>query len=146
MRVLAILTVLLLLSLLIASTVHGESAQVIEPVATSIKVALVATSTDPAPITSNEGIEKLIKKEFAKTPKMIAIVRCESRFRQYNKWGTPLTSHTNDVGVMQINKVHWVRAKKLGLDIHNSVYDNIAMGKIILKEQGMGAWYAPTTC
>lgn len=72
-------------------------------------------------------------------PEMVSIIRCESNFRQF-KNDIPLLSPTSDVGVMQINRVHWARAKSLGLDIFNSVDDNIIMGKIIYDEQGVGAW------
>lgn len=83
--------------------------------------------------------EELIKESFKDTPEMIKIVKCESGFRQF-KDGKPLMSKTSDVGVMQINQVHWQEAKNLGLDIFNSVQDNIKMGKIILAKEGLKAW------
>jgi len=73
---------------------------------------------------------------------MVKIVNCESRFRQFDSKGNPLRSPTSDIGLMQINQVHWKRAKKLGLDIFNSTKDNVEMGKIIYKEQGFEAWSA----
>jgi hypothetical protein len=73
-------------------------------------------------------------------PEMVAIIRCESNFKQFNDNGTPLVSRTSDVGISQINQVHWARAKSLGLDIFNSENDNIIMAKIILEEQGKDAW------
>lgn len=84
-------------------------------------------------------LEEKIQKEFQETPEMMKIVACESQFRQF-KDGKPLISPTSDVGIMQINQVHWKRADKMGLDIHGSVDDNIAMGKVILEEQGLNAW------
>ena len=69
----------------------------------------------------------------------ISIVNCESGFKQFQD-GKPLISRTSDVGLLQINQVHWDRAKELGLDIFNSEDDNIAMAKIIKKEQGLKAW------
>src|SRR3990167_8805937 len=71
---------------------------------------------------------------------MHRIAKCESGFNQFNKDGSPLVSKTSDVGLMQINQVHWKRAKKLGLDIFNSPIDNLEMAKIIYKEQGYKAW------
>ena len=68
------------------------------------------------------------------------IVKCESQFRQFKADGTHLISLTSDVGLMQINQVHWKRAKSLGLDIFNSPIDNMEMAKIIQKEQGYTAW------
>ena len=80
-----------------------------------------------------------IEAVFWNEPRMVSIVNCESGFNQF-KNGKPLISRTSDVGVMQINQVHWKRAKSLGLDIFNSASDNIRMGKLILKEQGIKAW------
>ena len=71
---------------------------------------------------------------------MKKIVKCESQFRQFDSKGKPLMSPTSDVGVMQINQVHWKRAKSLDLDIFKSAVDNVAMGKIIYREQGFKAW------
>jgi len=71
---------------------------------------------------------------------MLRIAKCESGFKQFDSGGKPLISPTSDVGLMQINQVHWKRAEKLGLDIFNSPVDNMAMAKIIHKEQGYKAW------
>lgn len=71
---------------------------------------------------------------------MTYVIGCESGFTQFRKDGSPLMSHTKDVGVMQINEVHWSRAKELGLDIFNSTEDNMKMGRIILNESGLRAW------
>jgi hypothetical protein len=80
-----------------------------------------------------------IKAEFGENSKMLGVVKCESNFRQF-KNGEPLMSPTSDVGVMQINQVHWKKAKELGLDIFNSVDDNIKMGRRIYDSQGIKAW------
>lgn len=71
---------------------------------------------------------------------MLDIVQCESQFRQFDKNGNTLRSKTSDIGIMQINRVHWKEANRLGLDIWNSVDDNIKMGKIIYDIQGIDAW------
>ncbi len=71
--------------------------------------------------------------------RLIEIAKCESKLQQF-KNGKPLMSPTQDVGVMQINKVHWKRAAQLGLDIFYSTQDNITMGKLILRESGYRAW------
>jgi len=68
------------------------------------------------------------------------IAKCESKFRQFDSKGKPLMSPTSDVGLMQVNQVHWKRAKEFGLDIFNSAVDNMEMAKIIHKEQGYTAW------
>lgn len=143
--------IMILLSFLVWHRVaSARGVKPVEPAATSTPEVLVATSTATTTpdYSQNEGIKALIEKEFALYPKLIKVVKCESRYRQFNekKNYIPLVSKTSDVGVMQVNQIHWPRAKKLGLDIFNSVEDNIAMGKIILKEQGLGAWYAPEHC
>jgi hypothetical protein len=80
----------------------------------------------------------LIKQNFP--PEMIPVIKCESSFHQFNADGTPNISPTHDVGIMQINHVHWIEAKNLGLDIFHSIDDNVKMGKIIFAEQGLGGW------
>ncbi len=99
-------------------------------------------------VTSREStIQEKIQAEFESTPKMFNIVKCESEFRQFDSKGKPLMSPTSDVGVMQVNQIHWKRAKSLGFDIFYSIDDNIAYAKIILREQGIDAWEAlKSTC
>lgn len=71
---------------------------------------------------------------------MTYVIGCESGFTQFGQDGKPVMSKTRDVGVMQINQVHWQRAKDLGLDIFYSPEDNIKMGRIIMEESGLQAW------
>ena len=94
-----------------------------------------AESLNSAQLSIKEKISQIFENR-----RMIDIGYCESHFRQFDAKGQPLMSNTSDVGVMQINQVHWKRAKSLGLDIFNSVEDNIYMAKIIYEEQGIGAW------
>lgn len=90
-------------------------------------------------ISRESTIREKIEATFWDSPKMMDIIGCESGFQQF-KDGKPLRSGTSDIGVMQINQVHWQEAKKLGLDIFNSASDNIRMGRIILEKQGISAW------
>lgn len=86
-----------------------------------------------------EKLENVIRREFS--PKMVAIIKCESGFRQFKHGTTTLISPTRDVGVMQINLKTWhKKSKEMGLDIFGSTEDNITMGKYILKVQGESAW------
>jgi len=94
----------------------------------------------PAIVKKELTPEEKIREAFKDTPRMISIVKCESEFRQFVGTSTPLVSKTFDVGIMQINQVHWKKAKELGLDIFNSIDENIEMGKIILDKQGLNAW------
>lgn len=72
--------------------------------------------------------------------RMVAVFHCESGLKQFDKNGNPKMSPTHDVGIGQVNQVHWKRAKKLGLDVFNSVDDNLKMSKIVYDEQGIEAW------
>lgn len=93
------------------------------------KAQEIATTTNPQQIMEVFGDKR-----------MVAVLKCESGFKQFNASGSPLMSHTSDVGVAQINKVHWQEAKRLGLDIHNSVEDNLKMAKIIYDKESIKAW------
>lgn len=77
-----------------------------------------------------------------KDPRMVKVLTCESGLKQFRKDGKPIISPTSDVGIAQINKYHWKRAKNLGLDIFNNEDDNLKMAKIIYDEQGIDAWSA----
>lgn len=59
---------------------------------------------------------------------------------QFDGKGRPLLSRTADVGIGQINQVHWTQAKSLGLDIFNSTEDNLKMAQIVYKSEGEKAW------
>lgn len=106
------------------------------PVSLVVKSKPVNTALTPSQVEIAQKVEAVFGKE------MLSVVQCESNFRQFKSDGTPLKSPTSDVGVMQINQVHWERAEKLGLDIFNSIDENIIMGKIIFDEQGIEAWMA----
>lgn len=110
-----------------------------------------ATSTPPqtsqnaitevvATTTEKVSLRHAVEVAFADQPAMSRVVKCESGFRQFNSDGLPLISPTSDVGVMQINQVHWKLAKSLGLDIFHSAQDNITMGRIVYKQSGLTAW------
>jgi hypothetical protein len=72
---------------------------------------------------------------------MLSVISCESGFKQFRYGTTTLISPTDDVGVMQINRPTWSKkAKEMGLDIENSVEDNIEMGKFIYSVSGENAW------
>lgn len=85
-------------------------------------------------------IKEIVAYEFKDDPRMLDVIECESKFRQFTSNGNTLRSKTSDIGVMQINQIHWKRAKTLGLDIWNSIDDNIKMGRIVYDEQGITAW------
>lgn len=98
-------------------------------------------------IDCDQTIKDKVLAVFQDDLRMVDVVHCESGSkdnyaRQFDKQGKPLMSPTSDVGVMQINQVHWSEAKKLGLDIFYSEDDNIKMGRRIYDTQGIKAWSA----
>lgn len=86
------------------------------------------------------SLQDMVAQEFQDAPRMMKVIACESNFRQFDSSGKPLMSHTADVGIFQVNQVHWDEAKSLGLDIFNSAKDNIKMGRIIYDREGIDAW------
>ena len=104
------------------------------PVIMRIMPVVKSLESTPSQIAIREKVSVILGKD------MVSSIKCESNFRQFNSDGTPLISRTSDVGIGQINQVHWARAKSLGLDIFYSENDNIIMAKIILEEQGHSAW------
>lgn len=99
--------------------------------------ASVATTTLSE---SQIDVKRAVEAAFPDVPEMARVIACESGYAQFWPDGSPKISPTDDVGVMQINQTHWAQAKALGLDIFNSVDDNIKMGRIIYDEQGISAW------
>jgi hypothetical protein len=66
----------------------------------------------------------------------LAIAQCESGQQQFKKDGTVVRSDTRDSGFFQINDIHLPEAQKMGLDVKNSLYDNIIMAKHIYDTAG----------
>ncbi len=94
-------------------------------------------SFDVVPLT----IKEKVRRAFPEEPRMVKIVQCESKFRQFDSRGNTLRSVTSDYGIMQIHLPIWgKKAKQLGLDIMGSIDDNIAMGRHIYEVQGIKAW------
>jgi hypothetical protein len=93
-------------------------------------------------------MEAYLRQEFADTPILVDIARCESSFKQFDKDGNLIRGRVNnaDVGVMQINeKYHDDTAKKLDLDLH-TVQGNVAYAKHLYAEQGAQPWIASSKC
>lgn len=114
----------MLLSLFLALPVRGES----------IVVDNAIPAVQPTPY-------ELVQKYFPNNYEVMwKVFGCESGHRQFKEDGTTLMSPTSDSGFAQINWVHDVEAKKLGLDYKNSLEDNIKMARVIYDKQGIGAW------
>ena len=100
------------------------------------------------PVVIEMTIEEKIRHRFGDDAEiMLAIAKCESGLRQFDKDGKVITSHTNDSGLFQINNATWdKKAKELGLDYKNNIDHNIEMAKYILDKQGKNAWKPSQHC
>lgn len=78
---------------------------------------------------------------------MIAIARCESEFRQYDRTGTVLKNPTSSAkGVFQImESLHTNTAARLGYDIL-TVEGNLAYAKYLYDTEGTRPWNASAGC
>ena len=115
------------------------------PLATTVGAT---TSVNSSISTSTQAMQAYLRKEFADTPILVDIARCESNFHQYDKDGNIVRGRVNnaDVGVMQINeKYHADTAKKLGLDLY-TVEGNVAYARHLYAEQGAQPWISSSKC
>jgi hypothetical protein len=97
---------------------------------------------------SPKEMEAYLRKEFADTPVLVDIARCESNFRHYDEDGMVVRGHAvpDDIGVMQINEhFQGSTAKKLGIDIY-TLEGNVAYAKHLYEEQGSQPWKASSKC
>ncbi len=123
----------------------GDNSQNLVPLTFAVEATTTASSSST---TSTKIMEAYLMKEFADTPILVDIARCESTFHQYDKDGNLVRGRVNnaDVGVMQINeKYHDDTAKKLGLDLH-TLEGNVAYAKHLYAEQGARPWISSSKC
>ncbi len=93
-------------------------------------------------------LEKYLRKNFADTPILVEIAKCESELRQFDSNGNLLRGRvdSDDVGVMQINeRYHLDTAKKMGLNVH-TVEGNVAYAKYLYAKSGSDPWNASKPC
>jgi len=98
---------------------------------------LSAQAADP-----NAGIEAAVQAAFAEAPVMVAVAKCESRYRQFSAEGVVLRGGTNKgyIGIFQIGeRLHLAPAAKLGMDI-NTIEGNIAYARHMYDAQGSVPW------
>lgn len=105
------------------------------------KVTDCSVIVQPSEVLGETVVDK-IKATFPEEPRMVDVLWCESKHKQFDSNGKPLMSKTKDLGVAQIHIIHWKQAKELGLDIWNSIDDNLKMARLIYDMQGITAWYA----
>jgi hypothetical protein len=140
--------VVFLMSSLYGAGQHGY----IETNATSIPKENVARTEVVEKSSSNskeqKEMEAYLRKEYADTPILVEVARCESEFRQFNKDGSVVRGIVNnrDVGVMQINeKYHADTADKMNIDIHTTE-GNVAYAKYLYSKYGTSPWKASSPC
>jgi hypothetical protein len=125
----------------------GQTANAIS--ASSTTPIREVTSTELRSLTSDpKAMEAYLRKEYADTPILVDIARCESNFKQYDASGNIIRGRVNsaDVGVMQINeKYHAEMATKLGHDIY-TVEGNVGYAKHLYKESGAAPWISSFKC
>lgn len=97
-------------------------------------------------------IEEQISLAFPEVKKeMLLIAKCESgnklhpHGRQFNEDGTVLISKTSDIGIFQINQVHWPEAEELNIDI-KTIEGNIEFAKLLYQRSGFKPWYMSNNC
>jgi hypothetical protein len=70
-------------------------------------------------------------------PHIYQVFKCESGLKQTNSKGEVITSHTNDKGIAQIHLPLWYeKSLEMGLDIINSMEDNIIIASYIYEHHG----------
>ncbi len=128
------------------------SSLVLEPQTDKIMTVEIAPleikSGDYQPITDPKNVEKFINDYFQDIPIMVAIAKCESRFRHFNSEGNVLKGKENryDRGVMQINLLyHAEKADELGLDLTN-LDDNVAFARYLYEKFGAKPWMSSSAC
>jgi hypothetical protein len=111
-------------------------------------ISTEVTTTQARSFIDPKEVEAYLRKEFADTPILVDIARCESTFRQFHKDGTVVRGRVDnaDTGVMQINlRYHGETAQKLGLDL-NTIQGNAAYGKYLYNKSGSAPWSASEKC
>lgn len=106
------------------------------------------------PITLQSPKDNPTKKPTYAIPLLLRACSCESwgdpnKVPRQFKEGVVLRGYPNpnDVGACQINETLWGKtAKNLGLDIENSLIDNVKMANYIYSKQGMNAWVWSKSC
>lgn len=138
--------VMLLVSSLYAAGQSRQPQMTIQESTPTIESTSTATTTSS--FTNSKTVEAYLRKEYANTPILVEVARCESTFRQYDATGNVIRGKVNsaDVGVMQINeKYHSDDALKLGYNIY-SIEGNVAYAKYLHGKYGLQPWSSSAPC
>jgi hypothetical protein len=116
-------------------------------IAPGFAFAQTNSTTSSSTIHSNGDVEATVDAYFSATPVMIAIAKCESRFRQFDSLGNPLDGGSGGmIGVYQVNAaVHAPLAKSMGMDI-NTLIGNLAYANYLFQQEGTAPWLASSSC
>lgn len=77
---------------------------------------------------------------------MLAIAKCESGIRQYNKNGQVIVSSTKDYGLFQIWHGNHAKAKELGFDVMTREGNMDFAVWLMIKGGGVRHWKASAKC
>lgn len=100
------------------------------------------------PFMEAQTVEEYVRDYFADVPVMIAVAKCESEFRQFDKDGKILKNPTSSaIGIFQIMaSIHQDSADAdLGLDITN-IQGNAAYARYLYEKQGTAPWESSKSC
>jgi hypothetical protein len=125
---------------------HANAQTIVSPATTMSTTAGSAITRTVA--NDPKAVEAYLRDQFADTPILVEVARCESTFRQYDSSGQVIRGIVNkgDVGVMQINEMyHADEAAKLGYDIY-SIDGNVAMAKRLYAKFGTSPWSSSKPC
>ncbi len=117
-------------------------------VATAVDANIPMEKVPVIVLQDRKSVEKYLREQYADTPILVEIARCESTFSQFDKNGKVIRGRVNskDVGVMQINeKYHLETAQNLGHDLH-TIEGNVAYAKYLYEKQGAQPWKASAVC
>jgi hypothetical protein len=140
--------VVFLMSSLYGAGQHGYEASAAAAVSDTDTAAEQAEAMGTSTLKDQKAIEAYLRKEFAETPILVEVARCESTFRQFTDEGKVVQGIVDkrDTGVMQINTYyHGETAKKLGMDLH-TLEGNVAYAKYLHKKYGTKPWSASQPC
>jgi hypothetical protein len=115
-------------------------------VASTTAIAYPATTSVPD-YNDPSVVESKVRAYFADIPVMVAIAKCESKFRQFDHSGEPLDGGAGGmIGIFQINgAVHKSYAASLGFDI-DTVEGNLGYARHLYEESGTGPWDSSASC
>jgi len=136
--------VVFLMSSMYGSGKADTQVEKINSVGSPVELAL----RDTRSFKDSKEVEQYLRNEFADTPILVEIARCESTFRHFNDKGEVIRGRVDraDVGVMQINeRYHLEKSRELGHNIY-TIQGNIAYAKYLYGKSGAQPWSASKPC